>query len=214
MANTEKLSDKALDLIIAFEVGGGKSYYNRFLSRPSYPGGQSGVTIGVGVDLGYESEVLNYLRTILDSDQLARLNRCVGMTGSRAKAALANVKDIVIPWDVAMDYFENYTLPKYIEETLEAFPNSDKLPDDAFGALVSLVFNRGPLIDNTDRRHEMKAIRDILLMGGDDEVDDEDIKAIGDQVTSMARLWPDLSSDSDLHDRRLAEAELIYNSVN
>ena len=214
MADIERLSDKSIDLIIFFEVGGGRKYYEHFLNHPSYPGGQSGVTIGIGVDLGYEAEILNDLRSILSPDQLQRLHRCVGLTGSRAKAAVSNVRDIVIPWDFAIEYFEKTTLPKYIQETLEAFPNADKLPDDAFGALVSLVFNRGPLTDNTDRRKEMRAIRDILALGNDDEVDNDDVLAVAEQVRSMARLWPDTSSDADLHDRRMAEAKLIEESVN
>jgi len=213
MANTNQLSENALDLIINFEVGGGKSYYNKFLQAPEWPGGQSGVTIGIGVDLGYDAEVISYLNGKIPAEQLNRLARCVGLTGTRARAALGNVRDIRISWDIAIDYFQNYTLPKYIEETLEAFPNSDQLPDDAFGALVSLVFNRGPLIDNSDRRREMREIRRILLLGNDEEVDNDDILAIAAQVRSMARLWADTASDADLHDRRIAEAELIENSI-
>jgi hypothetical protein len=60
----------------------------------------------------------------------------------------------------------------------------------------------------------MRAIRDILALSEDDEVDADDVRAIAHQVRSMARLWPDTNSDGDLHDRRMAEAELIENSVN
>ena len=210
-----KLSDKAIELILQFEIGGSRKYYDKFLARPSWPGGASGVTIGIGYDLGYSSKnFANDWKDKLSSDAFNRLNRTLGLTGSRGKAAISNVRDIVIPWEAAMEVFENNTMPLYIAQTLKAFPNADKLPPDAFGALVSVVFNRGPLVDDTDRRKEMKRIREILLLGNDQEVDTEDIKDIASQVRQMSRLWPDNSkSDNDLHDRRHAEADLILSSI-
>lgn len=206
-----KLSENAIDLILRFEIGGSRKYYERYLSRPSWPEGSSGVTIGFGVDLGYEAEILSSLGSILSSDQIARLKRTVGLKGSRAKQAVSGVRDIVIPWDFAYNYFVTKTAPKYIKETLEAFPGSEDLPDDAFGALVSIIFNRGPLIDSTDRRKEMRNIRDILANDG---VTNDSIARIADEVRSMARLWPDnVKSDNDLHDRRLAEAKLIEECI-
>lgn len=205
------LSEKALDLILQFEIGGSKKYYERYLARPSWPEGASGVTICFGVDLGYEAEILTDLGNILSPNQIARLKRVVGLRGSRAKAAISGVRDIVIPWDFAYNYFLEKTAPKYIKQTLEAFPGSEDLPDDAFGALVSLVFNRGPLIDSTDRRKEMRNIRTILATEG---VTNDSILRIAEEVKSMARLWPDnVKSDNDLHDRRLAEANLIESCV-
>lgn len=214
MADTTTLSDNAIKLILQFEIGGSKKYYDRFLAKPSWPEGSSGVTIGIGVDLGYESEILDDLGDILTEDEVNRLRRVKGITGSRAKAALGGVKDITIPWDFALDYFKRVTLPKYIAQTLQAFPNSENLPDDAFGALVSLVFNRGPLVDNSERRKEMKKIQEILLNTDGGEIDAETVQAIARQFRSMARLWPDkASSDNDLHDRRYAEARLIDESI-
>jgi len=214
MANTTKLSDNALDLIIQFEVGGGKKYYDKFLARPSWPGGASGVTIGIGYDLGYDKGLEEDWGAYLTDDQIRRLKRVVGLKGSKAKSSISGVRDIVIPWDAAMDVFEKKTLPEYIAQTLEAFPKSQFLPDDAFGALVSLVFNRGPLVDDSPRRREMAEIHRILNLGGDDIVDDDDIRQIAKQVRSMSRLWPDNTrSDNDLHDRRHAEADLILGSI-
>lgn len=48
------LSDRAVDMIIRYETGG-KAYYVKKLVRPTWPGGDSGVTIGIGYDLGYYS---------------------------------------------------------------------------------------------------------------------------------------------------------------
>lgn len=209
-----KLSQNAIDLILRFEIGGTKKYYDKFLARPSWPGGASGVTIGIGYDLGYDKNFEADWDGKLTDEQMARLKRCKGLTSQRAKAALSGVRDIIISYEDAMSVFDEFTLPVYIHQTLDAFPNSENLPDDAFGALVSLVFNRGPLIDNSDRRKEMKAIRNILLAGNDDLVDEEDIREIAAQVKSMARLWADnRDSDGDLHDRRIAEGDLILSSI-
>ena len=45
-----------------------------------------------------------------------------------------------------------------IKETLKAFPGANELHPDAFGALVSLVFNRGAAVTGKNRE-EMKNIR-------------------------------------------------------
>ena len=56
MAKVNPLSDKAYNLILKYEVGGGSAYYNKALKNPCYPGGASGVTIGIGYDLGYNTK--------------------------------------------------------------------------------------------------------------------------------------------------------------
>jgi len=50
------LNEASMQLILRFEVGVGEIYYNRFLSSPTWPCAASGVTIGVGYALGYNSE--------------------------------------------------------------------------------------------------------------------------------------------------------------
>jgi peptidoglycan hydrolase-like protein with peptidoglycan-binding domain len=40
---------------IAREEVGGRDYYDSSCARPAWPGGDSGVTIGVGYDLGYQT---------------------------------------------------------------------------------------------------------------------------------------------------------------
>lgn len=212
MADTTKLSRKAIDLLMRFEVGGGKAYYDKFLAKPSWPGYSSGVTIGIGVDLGYDSSMLAHLDEVLSDDAIAKLRKTVGIKGTRAEGLIRGLRDIVIPWDFAAKYFEEYTLPKYIAQTIKAFPGSENLPDDAFGALVSLVFNRGPLVDNSDRRREMANIRKILA--NNEEITDSVVLDIAEQVRNMSRLWPNnRKSNNDLHDRRHQEADLIVSSV-
>ncbi len=213
MANIEKLSQDAIDLIVQFEVGGGKKYYDRYLARISWPEGASGPTGGVGYDFAYESvdDTKRIFSKYLSAEKVQRLVRCYGMRGQRGKAATAGVRDIIIPFDVAMEIFEEETIPKYIKETLNAFPGSENLPDNAFGALVSLVMNRGALIDSSDRRREMRNIRDILISEG---ITNDTILRTADEVRAMSRLWPDnVKSDNDLHDRRNEEADLIEFSI-
>jgi hypothetical protein len=49
------ISDAAKKLILAFEVSNEKTYAERY-QHPIWPGGRSGVTIGIGYDLGYASK--------------------------------------------------------------------------------------------------------------------------------------------------------------
>ncbi len=51
--NLNKPSPKTLQLLYKYEVGGGKPYYDKFLSKFTWPGGASGPTIAIGVDCGY-----------------------------------------------------------------------------------------------------------------------------------------------------------------
>ena len=82
-----QISDKALNLILNYEVGGGESYYNKFLYRPTWPGLNSGVTIGVGYDLGYNS--LQSFKAAwtgkISTQDIIRLARTLGVKGRSAK---------------------------------------------------------------------------------------------------------------------------------
>jgi hypothetical protein len=46
------ISDAAIDLIITFEVSS-PAVYERKYRRPIWPRGRSGITIGIGYDVGY-----------------------------------------------------------------------------------------------------------------------------------------------------------------
>src|SRR5687767_1238475 len=48
-------SRMSLDLLLGFEVGSRQGYEREF-QRPVWPGGQSGVTVGIGYDLGMTSK--------------------------------------------------------------------------------------------------------------------------------------------------------------
>ena len=49
---TNMISKKAIELIIKHEVGGRAVYEKRY-QKPIWAGGDSGVTIGLGYDVGY-----------------------------------------------------------------------------------------------------------------------------------------------------------------
>lgn len=186
----------AVDLIIEREVTSREIYERRF-SRPTWPGGDSGVTIGVGFDLGYEpvDELTGAFRA-LPAALLARLGRVLGIKGGDARAALPALADIVVPWEVALDAFTTHTLPRYAALTARAFPGAEAAPPRCFGALVSLVYNRGASLVG-ERRTEMATIRDLIADGRLDEVPAE--------FRAMKRLWPTVAG---LRERREMEAAL------
>jgi hypothetical protein len=205
------LNKKSLDLILEFEVGGGENYYNKFLKNPAWPEGQSGVTIGVGYDLGYvnKSEFSEDWKE-LPKEIFDRLYKVVGIKGYNAKNLIRGLKDIVIPWDLALKVFNNKTVTKFYNLTRDTFPNFDNLPEDAKGGLVSLVFNRGNALEG-DRRREMKLIRDGMKLVS--TFDQKALTFIANQIRNMKRIWAGGSIEKGMSRRRDAEAKLIEESL-
>lgn len=200
----DTLSPAALRLILKYEVGGGEAYYNRALKRPTWPGGASGVTIGVGYDLGYTAKE-RFLAdwAALDDNTRARLVPVIGYKGQSARNMTRGVRHLEIPWAVAFAVFQARTVPYWIEQTKRAFPRSVELPDDAFGALVSLVFNRGPSLKGANRQ-DMNDIYVILADG----VQAGDLGLIAQQLREMKRIWAGKGLDG-LIARREEEARLV-----
>jgi hypothetical protein len=172
--------------------------------------GQSGITVGVGYDVGYVTK--DWLHE--DWDQVnvpgqfvSKLERACGITGGAAKLLLANFQSVDIPWSAAQDQFDRFVLPRYISETVTALPKSASLGGDCLGALVSLVYNRGASFSReTDRYQEMRAIRR--------HVDDGSFDLIPAELRSMKRLWEDsngrpLPQFAGLVYRRELEAKLF-----
>ena len=205
------LNDKSLNLIFDFEVGGGENYYNKFLKNPTWPGEQSGVTIGVGYDVGYvnKTEFTNDWKD-LPKETFDRLYRVVGIKGYQAKELARRLKDINIPWDMSLKVFLNKTVKKFYDLTRNTFPNFDKLPENAKGGLVSLVFNRGAALEG-DRRREMKAIRDIMTKT--QNFDEKTLAQIADQIRKMKRIWIGGSIEKGMSRRRDAEAKIIEEAL-
>ena len=206
------LSKKSLDLILEFEVGGGENYYNKFLKNPAWPEGQSGVTIGVGYDLGYVNKAeFSEDWKDLPKDIFDRLYKVVGIKGYNAKNLIRGLRDIVIPWELSLQVFNNKTVKKFWNLTKDTFPNFDKMPEDAKGGLVSLVFNRGAALEG-DRRREMKLIRDGMRITN--TFDQKTLSFIANQIRNMKRIWAGGSIEKGMSRRRDAEAKLIEQSLN
>ena len=189
------ISDNALKLIFTFEG----------VDQPSlWPGGNSGVTIGYGYDLGYEDGgAFTTDWSFLPADALDRLERCLGLRGEAAHQASRTLADIRIQQSDAQQVFINRSLPKYEALTVEVFPHADTLPPDAYGALVSLVYNRGASLVG-DSRREMRVIREAVAHG--------DLRTIAAQIRSMKRLWEGKHLDG-LIARREAEAQLVDSCI-
>jgi hypothetical protein len=205
------LNKKSLDLIFEFEVGGGENYYNKFLKNPTWPGEQSGVTIGIGYDLGYvnKTEFTNDWKELPQKD-FDRLYKVVGIKGYQTKELSRKLKDITIPWELAVKVFNNKTVKKFYDLTKNTFPNFDNLPEDAKGGLVSLVFNRGAALEG-DRRREMKLIRDGMKLVS--VYDQKALTFIANQIRNMKRIWIGGSIEKGMSRRRDAEAKLIEESL-
>jgi GH24 family phage-related lysozyme (muramidase) len=186
---------RALALILEFEG----------LDQPwQRPPGESGITIGIGFDLGYctENEFRQAWERHLDSRSFLRLHTAIGKTGSRAAAIERDMMGCQrITKEAAYEVFERCTLPKWTAAAAKTFPGLEVLTPDQQGVLVSLVFNRGPSLAGP-RRREMANIRDILA----NPTTKNKPSAIAQQLRDMCRLWPDVPG---LQRRRTAEATLM-----
>jgi len=187
------ISDTAINLIKSFEG---------CAPNPEWPGGDSGITLGYGCDIGVDPDSLSAWTAHLSTGDMARLQAVAGLTGQAARRALPSVKAITIHADDAETVFANYTLPNEIATTLKAFQGSVNLPPDSLGALVSVVYNRGPGMDG-ERRSEMRATRDAIKAGP------AQWPEVVVQIAKMVRLWPGEPTASNLTGRRLAEAALF-----
>lgn len=197
------VSNKSLDLIVEFEVSS-KEVYNKKYQSPIWPGENSGVTIGIGYDLGYYSElqVTNAWGPNIPANDLQLLLGVRGKKGEPAHSALPRVQSVKISFEKALIVFYQFTLPDFARQVRNTFPGTEKLPPDAQGGLLSLVYNRGASL-NGPRRVEMKNIIPLTATG--------DLAGIANEIRKMKRLW-DPNVSPGLIIRREKEAVLIENA--
>ncbi len=205
-----KLSRRSVDAIVGWETGG-RAYYESRLARPSWPGGQSGVTVGVGFDLGYASnaEICEAWMRPLGGDACRYLLSCQGVRGAAARAHARRGAWLKIPWGVAVGVFEQHTLPGEARKTARVFRTAELLPPDAQGALVSLVYNRGTSLDGP-RRAEMREIASILNWTGPGQPENI-LPRIADLLLAMRRLWVGQGLNG-VATRREGEAALVLHA--
>jgi peptidoglycan hydrolase-like protein with peptidoglycan-binding domain len=189
---------------IAREEVSGRAQYDAALAAPCFPGGDSGMTIGIGYDLRFEAgHFAADWGDRLDGATHAALVPWLGRPGSAA--GVAELARLRIGWDAAWFVFTRRSLPAYVARTRAAFPGFDALPPLSRGALVSLVYNRGAAMQDgsaDDRRLEMRRIRDALAAGRPREVPAA--------LLAMRRLWPTLRG---LRERRAREAALFQEGL-
>ncbi|BAI71465.1 hypothetical protein AZL_020480 [Azospirillum sp. B510] len=193
---------EAVDMIVFAEVTSRRTYEARYV-HPTWPGGESGVTIGIGYDLAHhDADDLALDWPTLPPAARAALGRSCGVSGMPAKDLAAKLGAVVVPWDAAYTCFRDRTLPKFERMTADAFPGSVAVPPLCFGALVSLVYNRGASMGERgqpswDSRREMRSIRDLIAAGK--------LSEVPEQFRLMKRLWPGVGG---LLTRRDTEAAL------
>lgn len=194
------VSPKGLSLILSFEVGDDTgAYYKRFLIHPEWPGAASGITIGIGYDLGYNSAAV-IREDWRHHNDVQRLAAVAEITGTRAKARLPSVRDISTPYPLAQDVFRDVTLARFWALCQRTWPGFNNLRPNAQSALLSLTFNRGSSMVGGNRR-EMRNIRDLTSK--------KDYEGMADQIRSMERIWRGTDVGAGLIRRREAEANLM-----
>ncbi|MCK1670319.1 hypothetical protein [Bradyrhizobium sp. 150] len=197
-----KISQSAFDLIVAEEVSS-KAYYIRHYQHPEWPGGASGITIGIGYDLGYASpaKIRADWASLVTVDMLLVMVRCSGVHGDAARQLLPEVRAaILIPWGAALTVFSTRDIPQWTATVIRACPGAELMTPTCLGVIVSIAYNRGAggFTSLSDRNSEMHAIRaDIAAKRYD---------LIPTRIASMKRLWPGVRG---LRDRRDREAALF-----
>jgi hypothetical protein len=199
------LNKKSIDFIIQQECGG-RAYYDKVLQKPSWPGGDSGITLGIGYDTGYETlaQFTKDWGNNLPADSFKLLKPVVGVKGEKARDLLkGDILNIRIPFNMAYDVFVKNDVPRYFAMTKKIYPQLEQLNEDTQGALVSMVFNRGTSLVG-DSRTEMRAIVDLVAK--------KDYEGIAEEIEKSKRLWEHRGLDG-LVLRREAESDLVRNSV-
>jgi GH24 family phage-related lysozyme (muramidase) len=201
LASLAQASERALALIIYFEVTD-QQMYERKYTHLTWAGGASGVTIGIGFDVGQSSssELRNDWRGAIPDQMIALLERAVGVTGPDAQVFAERFSDQVeVPWTAANTVFRSKTVTFWSAILERALPNTHDLSPDCYGALLSLTYNRGASYSKPgDRFREMRAIHACMT-----SCSFGDIPA---QILAMQRLWP---AKSGLYERRAREADLF-----
>lgn len=197
------ISREAESLVVASEVTS-RTVYDRRYANLTLPGVNSGITAGIGYDLGQSSatQIKEDWAGKVDSATLKALMSCANKTGAAAREHLPSVGGVRIDWDTAMLVFEEHDVPRYLNMCSSKLPNFDRLHPDCKGALFSLVYNRGASFNNTGPRFaEMRAIKECMRTG--------DLAGIPVQIRAMKRIWAGRDDARGLLIRRDKEAELF-----
>lgn len=205
------LSQRSIDFIIEQEVTS-QEYYDKRLTKLTWPGGASGVTGGIGYDFGQTSEkrITDDWQFELNANNISYLVKTSGVIGEHAQRMLLKspeLQRIRIPFHSAKRVFMCSSLRVASRSALAIYPELYKLAPDAAGAIVSMVYNRGNRLKDinqeTKDRLEMRNIAPLVAS--------KDYSGIAYQVMCSKRLWLDKGLNG-LVSRREAESKLIHNA--
>ena len=195
------ISHRGAEFIVNEEAGGfddprgAEPYYNAFLIHPKVPTDdgqpieQSGVTIGIGYDLGQNSgeRIRTDWSPYLSADVVNRLVSAAGKKRYAAMAAQAALQDITISYNVALQVYYQKSLPRYMNVLNAAYPTAqDTINPTALGALASMIFNRGGTLSTSTKRVELVQIRDAINNNRLDLIPDL-IRAMRSKVPNPSR---------------------------
>jgi hypothetical protein len=159
--------------------------------HPYWPGGASGITLGVGWDAGYHTtEQLRETWSELDEPTLRTLAGVSGQRGAPAHDLLPRVIDLQIPETVSQRVLASSLSKTFYPLVQRLFSTLDQLPLEAQVVMISVVFNRGPsigqepdwhVVRELDRRWEMRRMQVDVKEG--------DLFGIYAHLGTMKRLW-------------------------
>jgi hypothetical protein len=176
-------------LIVEAEVTS-KAVYEKRYRHPIWPKGQSGVTVGIGYDVGHQSkdQVAQDWTGVIDDNMVKLLQKACGIKGPAAGPLAKELAAVDVPFDKAMQVFLKRDVPRWVGIVAKALSNikDPHITPDRLGALVSLAYNRGPSFAKAgDRYREMNNIRRHMT--------GRQFALIPDEFRSMKRLWPDMA---------------------
>jgi uncharacterized protein (TIGR02594 family) len=197
----KKISQQAFDLIVEAEVTSQKVYEKKY-RQPEWPGERSGVTIGIGYDVGYvtKDQLRKDWAGVISDAMISALMDAIGIKGPAAQALAKQLGAMVdVPFDAATKVHRDAVVPRWVATVENALPNTNLISPDCLGALVSLTFNRGASFGKAGPRYsEMRDIKQHMQ--------DRQFKLIPDDFRHMQRLWP---NSRGLRERREREARMF-----
>jgi hypothetical protein len=199
-----RISEEAFDLIRREEG---------YMQRPYFPGDAgSGVTLGYGYDLGQQTAA-QINQDLAGLYTQAEINCFVAVSGAHfrgnnARAALNPTPDTTAAQTLRAITINRQnagtllirTAGTYCRKTASIYPEALRLHPHCQGMLLSLVYNRGEVINADPGRREMGHIQQDFL--------GKKTELIPDRFRLMGRLWMDTDAPG-VSGRRNQEAVLF-----
>ena len=160
-----------------------------------WPGGNSGPTIGRGIDLGHATPSMLHklFRGLVDSQTMSEFKSARGVVGPQADVWVAKHKHINITGEVA-DIVFNRACKLFWSEVIDRFgPEVEKLNPDVKGAVLSIAVNYGTYSD------ALASLKQPIQTGN--------IHALAERFEYLA------STNESLSKRRMLEHDVILIST-